>query len=179
MLTVTKMRNLVFRMFFIVLFSVLLIYIIIPWHNFWYDVPYSWKDYKLWLDLQWWIELDYKIDLTEAKKEEDYSVSRENEIIEWLKNIVDKRITTLNINDSNIVTSSYAWEKHIIVQIPLKWNDSMENSHNIKRAKEAIWKVVTIEFMERNTKTWTWEAEWIRALDSNGRFLNDKYFSFY
>ncbi len=176
MLIVEKMRNLVFRIFFIVLFWALLVFYIIPWNDLGYNVPYSWENYKLWLDLQWWIELDYKIDLTEVKEEDDYTASREKQIVEWLKYIIDERIKTLNINDSNIVTSSYAWEKHIIVQIPLKWNDTMEDSLNIKKAKEAIWKVVTIEFMERNTKTWTWEAEWIRALDSEGRYLNDKYF---
>jgi preprotein translocase subunit SecD len=170
------MRNLVFRMFFIIFIWLLLTVYIFPWHSYNIDVPFSGKDYKLWLDLQWWIELDYKIDLTEVKLEEDYSASRENEIVEWLKSIIDRRVQTLNINDSNIIDSNYAWEKHIIVQIPMKWNDSFENIENIKKAKEAIWKVVKIEFKEINPNTWTWELEWIRALDSEWRYLSDKYF---
>ncbi len=113
------------------------------------EVPFSWKDYKLGLDLQWWIELDYKVDLTEVKKEEDYDSNRKKAIIEWLKSIVEKRIQSLNINDSIITGASYAWEEHIIVQIPLKGNDSLENNENIQRAKKAIWKVVKIEFRER------------------------------
>lgn len=39
-------------------------------------------------------------------------------------------------------------EKHIIVQIPLKWSNTTEDNANIKRAKDAIWKVVKIEFKE-------------------------------
>jgi len=170
------MRNLVFRMFFIIIAWLLLTVYIFPWNSYNINVPFSGWDYKLWLDLQWWIELDYKIDLDEVKLEEDYSPSRENDIIEWLKSIIDKRVETLNINDSNIVSANYAWEQHLIVQIPLKGNDSFENKENIKKAKDAIWKVVKIDFMERNPKTWTWELEWIRALDSEGRFLSDKYF---
>ncbi len=170
------MRNLVFRMFFIIVVWLLLTAYIFPWHNYGYELPFSGKDYKLWLDLQWWIELDYKIDLSEVKLEEDYSASREKDIVEWLKFIIEERVKTLKINDSKIVDSSYAWEKHLIVQIPMKWNNSLENSENIKKAKDAIWKVVKIEFKERNPNTWTWETERIRALDSKGRYLSDKYF---
>ena len=61
------MRHLVFRLFLIVIFGILLFGYVVPWWNYWIDVPFSWKDYKLWLDLQWWIELDYKVDLDEVK----------------------------------------------------------------------------------------------------------------
>ena len=142
------MKNLVFRLFFIVLAGVMLFSYVFPWNSYGINVPFSGKDYKLWLDLQWGIELDYKVDLTEAKKEEDYNSERENAILEGLKSIIDKRIETLKINDSVITTASYWWEEHIIVQIPLKWNSGFENNENIKRAKEAIWKVVQIEFKE-------------------------------
>lgn len=111
-------------------------------------MPFSWPDFRLWLDLQWWIELDYKVDLAEAQAEEGFNNTRKNEIIEWLKSIIDRRIETLNINDSIITSASYGWEDHIIVQIPLKWNDDLENRDNIERAKEAIWRVVRIEFKE-------------------------------
>lgn len=115
-------------------------------------MPFSGSEYKLGLDLQWWIELDYKVDLDEAKKDPEYNKEKEKEIIEWLKSIIDKRVETLKINDSVITSASYAWEQHIIVQIPLKWNNSLENGENIKKAKEAIWKVVKIEFKERRTQ---------------------------
>lgn len=202
------MRNLMFRLFLIIIFWVLLFLYIFPWSNYWINIPYVWGNYKLWLDLQWWIELDYKVDLSEIKDQEKTSGGnnlRENEIIEWLKSIVEKRIQAMKINDSSIISSDYAWEKHIIVQIPLKWNNSMENQENIKKAKDAIWKVVKIEFKEKNPNyksnevvvtwtwiTWTWVSivwttwtwvtwtwsneEWIRAVDSKWRFLSDLYF---
>lgn len=145
------MRHLIFRLFIISIFGLFLLSYSFPWSNYWVEVPFSWKDYKLGLDLQWGIELDYKVDLEEAKKDPDFDKEKENEIIEWLKSIIDKRVETLNINDSVITSASYAGEQHIIVQIPLKWNNSLENSENIKKAKEAIWKVVKIEFKERRS----------------------------
>ncbi len=142
------MKNLIFRLFFIILSGVLLFSYVFPWSSYGIEVPFTGNDYKLGLDLQWGIELDYKVDLTEAEKEEDYDSERKKAILEGLKSIIDKRIETLKINDSVITTASYAWEEHIIVQIPLKWNSWFENNANIKRAKEAIWKVVQIEFKE-------------------------------
>lgn len=146
------MRHLIFRIFYIVIIFFILIITVFPWSYFGINMPFSWKDYKLWLDLQWGIELDYKIDLSEVKKEDDYNKEKEDKIVEWLKSIIDKRVETLNINDSEINDSSYAWEKHIIVQIPLKWNNSFENRENIEKAKEAIWKVVKILFKEKRTE---------------------------
>lgn len=111
-------------------------------------MPFTGKDYRLGLDLQWGIELDYKVDLSEVSQEEWYNAAREKDILDGLKTIIDKRVESLKINDSVITTATYAGEKHIIVQIPLKWNSSFENNKNIQRAKEAIWKVVKIEFKE-------------------------------
>lgn len=142
------MKNLFIKLFLITTFWIFLVLYVFPWESYNINIPFSWKDYRLWLDLQWWIELDYKIDLSEVKKEEWYDNTREKSIIEWLKSIIDKRIESLNINDSIITGSNYAWEQHIIVQIPLKWNTSLENTENIERAKKAIWKVVKIEFKE-------------------------------
>ena len=142
------MKNLIFKLFLIVIFGGMLFAYAFPWSNYDIDVPFTGNDYKLWLDLQWGIELDYRVDLSEAKLEPDYDSNRENSIIEWLKSIIDKRVESLNINDSIITSASYAGEQHIIVQIPLKWNTSLENRDNIERAKAAIWKVVKIEFKE-------------------------------
>ena len=146
------MRHLIFRLFIIVIFWSLLLSYVFPWSSYDIDVPFSGADYKLGLDLQGWIELDYKVDLDEVKEDEDYNNEKEKEIIEGLKSIIDKRIETLNINDSVITSANYAWEQHIIVQIPLKWNNSLENNENIEKAKKAIWKVVKIEFKERRTE---------------------------
>lgn len=145
------MKNLVFRLFLLLLAWASLFFYAFPWNAYNIDVPFSWKDYKLGLDLQWGIELDYKIDLDEVKQEDDYNKEKEKSIIEWLKSIIDKRVETLNINDSVITSASYGWEQHIIVQIPMKWNNSLENKENIERAKEAIGRVVKIIFKERRT----------------------------
>lgn len=142
------MKSLIFKLFLTLLGGMFILVFALPWSYFNLEVPFSGPDYKLWLDLQWGIELDYKIDLSQAEQEEDYDVSRKNSIIEGLKSIIDKRIESLNINDSIITWASYGWEEHIIVQIPLKWNDALQNSDNIQRAKDAIGKVVKIEFKE-------------------------------
>lgn len=146
------MRKLIFNLFIVIVSWVFVFLFVFPWNAYDIELPIKTNDYKLGLDLQWWIELDYKIDLTEAKKEEGYNTVREKSIIEWLKSIIDKRVESLNINDSIITWANYAWEQHIIVQIPLKWNSSLENNENIERAKEAIWKVVKIEFKEARDK---------------------------
>jgi len=126
---------------------------VIPWEKVGIDVPFSWKEYKLWLDLQWWVELDYKVDLEEAKLDPEYSRQVEDDIVEGLKRIIDKRVESLNINDSVIASANYGSEKHIVVQIPLKGKTREENDTNIKRAKEAIGKVVKIEFREERLTT--------------------------
>lgn len=141
-------RNLLLRLTLICVLSLGAFVYIFPWKAF--DINFvDIHDYKLWLDLQWWIELDYKVILDEAKKASDYDKQKEKSIIEWLKSIIDKRVEKLKINDSVITSASYAWEQHIIVQIPLKWNNTFENEENIKKAKETIWKVVKIEFKEK------------------------------
>lgn len=145
------MRKLIFRLFFIVIAAVFLAMYVVPWSNYGISIPFSWKDYRLWLDLQGGIELDYKIDLEEVRKAPDYDKEKEKSIIEGLKSIIDKRVQVLNINDSQITGANYGGEQHIIVQIPLKGNDSLQNNENIERAKEAIGRVVKIEFKERRT----------------------------
>ncbi len=142
------MKPILFRLIFTILAGFLALIFALPWSYFGISVPFSGPDYKLGLDLQWGIELDYKIDLEEVRKEEGYNSQREASIIEGLKSVVEKRIGSLNINDSTISSASYGDEEHIIVQIPLKANDALQNSANIERAKEAIGKVVKIEFKE-------------------------------
>ncbi len=145
------MKNIWGRITAIVIVLLLSVFYVIPWETMGIELPFSGKEYKLGLDLQWWVELDYKVDLEEAKKEPDYSRQKENDIVEWLKRIIDKRVESLNINDSVISSASYGSEKHIVVQIPLKWKNREENDANIARAKDAIGKVVKIEFREERT----------------------------
>lgn len=147
-------KNNIFRLFVIFLASFLLFVYVFPWKNYGISIPFSWEDYKLWLDLQGWIELDYKVDLENVKKEEweNFTREREKEIIENLKKIIDKRVESLKINDSEINDASYWTEKHIIVQIPLKWTNAEENLKNIDAAKKAIWNVVKVSFKEPRTE---------------------------
>lgn len=147
------MRHVAFRVFLITIIWIFLCLYVFPWNSYGINMPFvGTKEYKLGLDLQWWIELDYKVDLEELRKNENFDKNEEKAVIEWLKAIVDKRVEALNINDSELNDASYGWESHIIVQIPLKGNDSMENLENIEKAKEAIWKVVKIQFKEKRTE---------------------------
>lgn len=146
-------KNIIFKLFIIFLISFLLFVYVFPWRSYGINIPFSWKDYKLWLDLQWWIELDYKVDFEQLKKEEweNFDKQREKDIIENLKSIIDKRVESLWINDSELNDASYWDEKHIIVQIPLKWTNSEENLKNINLAKKAIWNVVKVSFKEQRS----------------------------
>ncbi len=174
------MKKLISRLFFLIIAWLILSYYAFPWKEFDIKVPFSWPEYKLWLDLQWWVELDYKVDLTDAKKDPEFNREKEKSIIEWLKRIIDKRIEKLKINDSVIVTADYAWEKHIIVQIPLKWNSFLEDKQNIEKAKKAIWKVVRIKFKQLDeTQTGSTEkwipAKW-KGSDWKMHELDERYF---
>lgn len=142
------MKSLIFKLFLTLIGGCFIMLFALPWSYFGIEVPFSGPEYKLGLDLSGGIELDYKVDLSQAETEDDYSPTRKKAIIEWLKSIIDKRVETLNINDSVITSASYGGEEHIIVQIPLKWNDALQSSENIERAKAAIWQVVKIEFKE-------------------------------
>ena len=178
------MKKLILQLLCTFIAWLLILSLALPWNHLWINFPISGQEYKLWLDLSWWIELDYKVDLTEAKQEEWYDASRKKSIIEGLKSIIDKRIESLNINDSIITDASYGWEEHIIVQIPLKGNTSLENSENIQKAKAAIGKVVTIAFKELKDLSALSDEQrealgddiWIEAEDSQGRVLDDRYF---
>ena len=79
------MKNLIFRLFFIILAGVMLFSYIFPWNSYGIQMPFTGKEYRLGLDLQWWIELDYKIDLTQAEEDEDFDTqSTDNQKI-WLE----------------------------------------------------------------------------------------------
>lgn len=144
------MKNIIFKISITFIVAFLLFVYVFPWSSYGVNIPFPVKDYRLWLDLQGWIEFDYKVDFDEVKKEEweNFTKDREKEIIENLKKIIDKRIEALWINDSELNDASYGDEKHIIVQIPLKWNNNLENSKNIEAAKKAIWNVVKVSFKE-------------------------------
>ena len=143
------MKNGLLKVFTVVVLTMVLWIFVFPWDTFGIKVPFSGESYRLWLDLQWWVELDYKVDLDEVRKDPTNTIKNEKAIVEWLKSIIDRRVEVLHINDSIISSASYGTEQHIIVQVPLKWNDQFQNQENIKKAKEAIGRVVRIEFKEK------------------------------
>ena len=142
------MKNILLRIIIIFIMAVWAIAYVVPWTYLWINPGFETENFKLGLDLKWWIELDYKINLEGVREDPEYNIQKEKSIIEQLKLIVDKRISSLDINDSVITTASYWDEKHIIVQIPLKWKNLQEDRENIERVKSAVWKVVKIMFKE-------------------------------
>lgn len=143
------MKNWLLKVFTIVFLSILVWIFAFPWDIFGIKVPFSGETYRLGLDLQWGVELDYKVDLDEVRKDPNNNLKNEKSIVEGLKSIIDRRVEVLRINDSIISSAAYWTEQHIIVQVPLKGNDQFQNQENIKKAKEAIWRVVRIEFKEK------------------------------
>jgi protein-export membrane protein SecD len=127
---------------------------IFPWDNYGIAIPTWVKPYKLGLDLNGWVELDYKVDLTEVRAQSGQI--NEANIIDSLKNIIDRRVRSLKLEEPTIQTAQYGpGESHIIVQIPVKdyGNISDEekrkkNAEDITNAKNTIGKVVKLEFKE-------------------------------
>jgi preprotein translocase subunit SecD len=74
-----------------------------------------------------------------------------------LKNIIDRRVRSLGLEEPTIQTAQYGpGEFHIIVQIPVKDYGNMndeekrkKNAEDISNAKETIGKVVKLEFKEQ------------------------------
>jgi len=136
------------RLIIVIILSLASLYFAFPWYAYDISTPANNLPYKLGLDLQGGVELDYKVDLAEVSKEAWYNNQREQSIIEGLKSIIEKRVQALNINDSTISSANYGGEQHIIVQIPLKGDSKEADQLNIKRAKDAIGRVMKIEFKE-------------------------------
>jgi protein-export membrane protein SecD len=156
------------KLFHKIIFLVLLVFLawmyLLPWsqiplQNEWLNTAiqnsFLAKRFTLWLDLQGGVELDYKVDLT-AIKTQSWMQFDENSLVEWLKKIIDTRVSSLNLSEPNIQTTKYGDETHIIVQIPTQDYGNLSESEkyqktlaDIQKAKEVIWKVVKLEFREQ------------------------------
>lgn len=127
---------------------------IFPWDKYNITPPTWVKPYKLGLDLNGWVELDYKVDLTEVRAQSGQI--NEADIIDSLKNIIDRRVRSLWLEEPTIQTAQYGpGESHIIVQIPVKDYGNIsedekrsKNLEDITNAKATIGKVVKLEFKE-------------------------------
>lgn len=147
------------RLLFIFVIALVSVLYIFPWEKYNITLPEIFsqyiKPYKYGLDLHGGVELDYKVDLSAVKSQSGNQIS-ESSIIETLKGIVDKRVSSLGLEEPTISTAQYGpGESHIIVQIPVKDYGNItedekraKNAEDIARAKETIGKVVQIEFRE-------------------------------
>lgn len=152
---------------------------LLPWSQFGVTNTFLNKPYTLGLDLQGGVELDYKVDL-DAVRAQSGTTWNENDIVEWLKKIVDERVFSLGLSEPNIQTAKYGDETHIIVQIPTQdYGDISEadkkkrSAEDIKKAKETIGKVVQLEFREEK-KTVSEEDKIARASLADAALLELK-----
>jgi len=146
------------RFFFVIFLLVLSLAYITPWEKFGIDIPFLAKPYTLGLDLQWGVELDYKVDFETLKSQTGSTNWNEQNIIEGIKSVIDKRVNSLWLAEPTIQTAKYGDESHIIVQIPTRdyWNVSesekrKKSAEDTEKAKATIGKVVQLEFREAKT----------------------------
>lgn len=96
------------------------------------------------------------MDLTEVRAQSGGQINEAN-IIDSLKNIIDRRVRSLGLEEPTIQTAQYGpGESHIIVQIPVKDYGNItdeekrkKNAEDIAHAKDTIGKVVKLEFKEQ------------------------------
>lgn len=126
---------------------------IVPWNQYGIDNVFLNKPYTLGLDLQWGVELDYKVDLDTFRTQSGKTT--EQNVVEGIKSVIDKRVNTLGLAEPTIQTAKYGSDNHIIVQIPTQAHSDLsnaerkiKNAEDIKKAKETIGKVVQLEFRE-------------------------------
>ncbi len=129
---------------------------IVPWNQYGIDNAFLNKPYTLGLDLQGGVELDYKVDLDSVKTQT--GVNAEQNIVEWIKSVIDKRVNSLGLAEPTIQTAKYGSDNHVIVQIPTQAHADLteaerivKNAEDIKKAKATIGKVVQLEFREERT----------------------------
>ncbi|MBN1494561.1 protein translocase subunit SecF [Candidatus Peregrinibacteria bacterium] len=90
------------------------------------------------LDLQGGSELDYKIDLRKVPE-----ADRKN-IVEGVKEVINRRVNSLGVSEPNIFISEVADESHIVVDLA---------GVDIEEAKEIIGKTIQLEFKEQKEAT--------------------------
>ncbi len=146
------------RFFFVIFLVVVSFAYIIPWERFGIDIPLLAKPYTLGLDLQGGVELDYKVDFETLKSQTGTTTWSEQNIIEGIKSVIDKRVNSLGLAEPTIQSSKYGDESHIIVQIPTRDYGNVSESEKRKKsaedtekAKATIGKVVQLEFREAKT----------------------------
>ncbi len=96
------------------------------------------------LDLQGGTQLDYRIDLrnAEAKNSDNDSKNdvRISDIVEGVRNTIERRVNGLGVSEPQIFTSTVAGEQHIIVELA--------GIKNVEEAKAVVGKTIQLEFKE-------------------------------
>ncbi|MBC7503889.1 protein translocase subunit SecD [Candidatus Gracilibacteria bacterium] len=148
--------NITHRVLIIVALIILSGLYIVPWNQYGVDNAFLNKPYTLGLDLQGGVELDYKVDLDTVRSQS--GTNTEQNIVEGIKSVIDKRVNSLGLAEPTIQTAKYGSDNHIIVQIPTQAHADLsdterkiKNAEDIKKAKETIGKVVQLEFREEKT----------------------------
>ncbi|MBI2463845.1 protein translocase subunit SecF [Candidatus Peregrinibacteria bacterium] len=103
---------------------------------------------QLGLDLQGGTQLDYKIDLSNVPDSD-----REN-IVEGVKEVINRRVNGLGVSEPYIYTSNVGNEFHIIAELA--------GLTNIEDAKKTVGKIIQLEFKEQKTEIEPEKKEEIR-----------------
>ncbi|MBI4235253.1 protein translocase subunit SecF [Candidatus Peregrinibacteria bacterium] len=128
------------------------------------------------LDLQGGSQLDYKIDLRKVPPED------QKEIINGVKEVIERRVNGLGVSEPNIYTSELAGETHLIVELAQNTNLTQEDAENyfgkdkkleeltederktasLEKAKATVGKTIQLEFKEKKDQLDPQELDTVR-----------------
>lgn len=128
------------------------------------------------LDLQGGSQLDYKIDLREVPPED------QKDIINGVKEVIERRVNGLGVSEPNIYTSELAGETHLIVELAQNTNLTQEDAENyfgkgkkleeltederktasLEKAKATVGKTIQLEFKEKKDQLDPQEMDKVR-----------------
>lgn len=128
------------------------------------------------LDLQGGSQLDYKIDLRQVPPED------QKDIINGVKEVIERRVNGLGVSEPNIYTSELAGETHLIVELAQNTNLTPEDVENyfgkgrkleeltederktasLEKAKATVGKTIQLEFKEKKDQLDPQEMDKVR-----------------
>lgn len=128
------------------------------WPDNWFLNLFKKPKITLGLDLQGGTQLDYRIDLRNAEAKNSDSDSKNdvktNEIVEGVRNTIERRVNALGVSEPQIYLSNVAGESHIIVELA--------GIKDIEQAKAVVGKTIQLEFKEQKTEADPNETKAIR-----------------
>lgn len=128
------------------------------------------------LDLQGGSQLDYKIDLRQVPPED------QKDIVNGVKEVIERRVNGLGVSEPNIYTSELAGETHLIVELAQNTNLTQEDAENyfgkgkkleeltederktasLEKAKATVGKTIQLEFKEKKDQLDPQELDKVR-----------------